>query len=75
MTAIVFCFSRDDIAYHGDISRKARDEKVLRRQWKMQRWGKKGVKLSTTQIELQELTLSHIKSNLYDYMHSAFNAP
>lgn len=33
----------------------------------MQRGGKKGVKHSTTQMKLRGFTLSHIKSNLYDY--------
>lgn len=33
----------------------------------MQRGGKKGVKLSTTQMKLRGFTLSRIESNLYDY--------
>lgn len=59
--ATVFCFSRDDIAYRGDMSRRARgvDGNAVR--------GKEGCELSTTQMKLRGFTLSHIKSNLYDY--------
>lgn len=58
--ATVFCFSRDDIAYHGDTSRRARgvDGNAKRR--------KEGCE-TFARMKLRGFTLSRIKSNLYDY--------